>query len=346
MVIVIRVVENNWSYMQPNKINFVSEKMKNFKIAVVIPCYKCSDSILKVIEKIGSEINKIIVVDDCCPEGSGNYVKDNCKDPRVEVVFNKINLGVGGAMLHGYSRCLELSQDIIVKLDGDGQMDPSLIPRFISPIVRGKADYCKGNRFFFLEDLKDMPKIRLFGNSVLSFMNKLSSGYWNIFDPTNGYTAISSKALTLINFEKVSNRYFFESDLLFHLYLARAVVLDIPMKAIYGDERSNLKISKIISEFLFKHFVNFQKRIFFTYFLRNFSFGSIELVAGSILFIFGLIFGLFHWFQSSVQSLPATPGTVMLAALTFVLGIQFLVSFFHEDISLVPKTPLTSLLEE
>lgn len=316
------------------------------RVAVVIPCYKCIDSILTVIGSIGPEVEKIIIVDDCCPNHTGLYVIKNCKDKRVEVLFNEKNLGVGGAMIAGYRRSLQLSVDIIVKLDGDGQMDPKLIPRFINPIIQKKADYSKGNRFFFLEDLKDMPKVRLFGNSVLSFMNKLSSGYWNIFDPTNGYTAISSKALSMIDINKVSKRYFFESDLLFHLYLAHAVVTDIPMKAVYGEEKSNLKISKVISEFLWKHFCNFQKRVFYTYFLRNFSFGSIEILVGNFLLFFGIGFGLFHWLQSSSLEQPATAGTVMLAALTFVLGIQFLVSFFHEDINLVPKVPLTSLLED
>lgn len=312
------------------------------KIAVVIPAYKCKSSILSVLSKIGPEVNIVYVVDDGCPEGTGNYVKAKNCDPRVAVLFNEINQGVGGAVIHGYKKALENGADIIVKIDGDGQMDPALISSFVRPILNGHCDYTKGNRFFYLEDVKTMPKVRLFGNSVLSFMNKISSGYWNIFDPTNGFTAISSTALKNLNFEKISKRYFFESDLLFHLNLARAVVFDVPMKAKYAEEKSNLVIKKILGEFLLKHFINFNKRIFYTYFLRSFSIGSLELLVGSFLLLFGTCYGLLNWINSLETHIPATSGTVMLAALPIILGIQFLLSFLQEDIAMVPKIPLIS----
>lgn len=222
---------------------------KDMKVAVVIPCYKVKKHILDVINNIGNEVAIIYVVDDKCPELSGEYVQQNCIDPRVKVIFNNENKGVGGAVISGYLASLEDNVDIVVKLDGDGQMDPSLIGDFINPISKEFADYTKGNRFYDVESLKPMPKIRLFGNTVLSFMTKFSSGYYNIFDPTNGYTAISSFALKKINLDKLSKRYFFESDILFRLNLINAKVVDVPMDAIYEDEESNLHIKKIVFPF-------------------------------------------------------------------------------------------------
>ena len=166
-------------------------------------------------------------------------------------------------------------------------MDPGLIPAFIAPIVEGDADYTKGNRFFDLEGLSSMPKLRILGNAILSFMTKFSSGYWDLFDPTNGYTAIHSNVAQYLPFKKISYRYFFETDMLFRLNTLRAVVLDIPMDAKYGDEKSNLKVSKILFEFTYKHAHNFLKRIFYNYYLRDMSIVTIELPLGALLFVFG-----------------------------------------------------------
>ena len=198
--------------------------------------------------------------------------------------------------------------EVIVKVDGDGQMDPKLIPLFIAPILAGEADYTKGNRFFDLEEIRAMPKIRLFGNAALSFMTKISSGYWNLFDPTNGYTAIHRDVARHLPFNKISRRYFFETDILFRLNILRAVVVDIPMDAKYGDEVSNLKISKVVGEFFVKHVRNFSKRIFYNYYLRDMSLASIELPVGLILFLFGLFFGLTHWWYSVDLGVPSSYG--------------------------------------
>src|SRR5690606_32001950 len=150
-------------------------------------------------------------------------------DPRVRVIRHASNLGVGGAVITGYQAAIADGMDILVKLDGDGQMDASLIPDFIEPIINGEADYTKGNRFFDLEELRSMPRIRLIGNAVLSFMTKFSSGYWNLFDPTNGFTALHADVARYLPLSKISKRYFFESDMLFRLNTLRAVVHDIPM---------------------------------------------------------------------------------------------------------------------
>ena len=310
------------------------------KIAVVIPSYKVCNHILDVIQAIGLEVTQIFVVDDDCPDGSGDFVEKNCLDQRVVVLRNTVNKGVGGAVMTGYQAAIAAGMDVIVKIDGDGQMDPKLIPHFVAPILAGEADYTKGNRFFDLEKIREMPKIRLFGNALLSFMTKLSSGYWDLFDPTNGYTAIHRDVARHLPFAKISQRYFFETDMLFRLNTLRAVVVDIPMDAKYADEVSNLKISKVFGEFLFKHIRNFFKRIFYNYYLRDMSLASIQLPLGLIFFIFGLIYGLVHWI-SALEADAITPaGTVMFSALPIILGMQLMLAFIGHDISTVPHRPL------
>lgn len=261
------------------------------RVAVVIPCYKVTRHIQDVITGIGAEVEHIYVVDDACPESSGMFVEQNVSDPRVKVLFCSENQGVGGAVMAGYRAAIAGGAEVIVKVDGDGQMDPSLIPEFILPIIIGDADYTKGNRFFDLEEIRNMPRVRLFGNAVLSLMAKLSTGYWDLFDPTNGYTAIHADVARHLPFAKISKRYFFETDILFRLNTLRAVVVDVPMSAKYADEVSNLKISKIIGEFLFKHLRNFFKRIFYNYYLRDMSLASLELPLGLLLLMFGVGFG-------------------------------------------------------
>jgi len=310
------------------------------KIAVVIPSYKVKKHILALFPEIGNEVTKIYVVDDKCPENSGQFVMENCTDPRVEVLFNEVNIGVGGAVKTGYKKALEDDIDIVVKLDGDGQMDPKLIPNLIKKIVSEKADYVKGNRFYNIDTLMAMPRLRLFGNSMLSFINKFVNGYWNVMDPTNGFTAIHKAALKQLPLDKIENRYFFESDMLFRLGIIRAVVNDMPMDAKYADEESNLSIRKVLFEFPPKYFVRFFKRLFYNYFLRDFNAASIEMVLGFIFVVFGTIVGSIYWSASIKTQIPATSGTVMLAALPIILGVQLLLSALSFDIKNLPKEPL------
>jgi dolichol-phosphate mannosyltransferase len=309
----------------------------SINISVVIPCYKVSNFILDVINRIGIEVSQIYVVDDCCPEGTGKIVERDCRDPRVCVIYNTRNLGVGGAVLAGYQRAIADGATIIVKVDGDGQMAPELIPYLIKPIVVGKADYTKGNRFYDITYIRRMPAVRIYGNAVLSLMAKISTGYWDIFDPTNGYTAIHADVARQLPFDKISERYFFETDMLFRLNTLRAVVMDVPMDAIYGEETSNLRISRVVGEFFYKHLRNFGKRIFYNYFLRNVSIASLELVLGLFLTLFGIFYGLYHWIESYLEGSITPAGTVMLAALPVLIGFQLLLAFFSYDISYVPK---------
>lgn len=303
------------------------------KVSVVIPCYKVKSKILSVIEAIGDEVVRIYVVDDKCPESSGQFVKENSFDPRVQVLFHEKNLGVGGAVTTGYKAAIHEGMDIVVKIDGDGQMNPKLLHSFISPILAQQYDYTKGNRFYRLGDVQQMPIIRLFGNAVLSFFNKVSTGYWHLFDPTNGYTAISVACLKNLELDKVSQRYFFESDLLFRLGIIGANVKDIPMKAVYDDEESNLKIQKIILPFLKGHIENYLKRLFYDYVLRDFSIATVSLVAGVSLTTFGTIFGIYHWCKAIEEHSAASSGTVMLAALPVIIGTQLVLNYLNYDIN-------------
>lgn len=311
--------------------------IENKKVAVVIPCYRVSSQIEKVIDRIPSYVDAIYVVDDCCDQQSGKLVEKRYPQESVRVVYNEINQGVGGAVVSGYKRAIDDAMDIVVKIDGDNQMDPALISKFVTPIVRGEADYTKGNRFFNFSDSSGMPKIRLLGNIALSFLTKASSGYWKIFDPTNGYTAISTTLLKVIPLEKLSKRYFFESDMLFRLAIANAKVVDIPMKAVYEDEQSNLHVRSIFFPFLKGNLKNLSKRIIYKYFLQDFNMASLELCFGLIFIFFGFIFGGVNWFQNAMLGIETPVGTVMISALAIIVGFQLLLSFLSYDVSNFPN---------
>jgi glycosyltransferase involved in cell wall biosynthesis len=315
-------------------------------IAVVIPCYRVTGHILGVVERIGAEVSKIYVVDDKCPDHSGQFVLRECRDSRVVVVFNEVNLGVGGAVMAGYRRAIADGADVIVKIDGDGQMDPAMLARFVMPIIKGQADYSKGNRFYDLSRILQMPKVRLFGNAVLSFMAKLSTGYWGLFDPTNGYTAISARIAAHLPLEKISERYFFETDILFRLNTLRGVVVDIPMHAHYADEKSSLKISRVLAEFVFKHSRNTMKRIFYNYFLRDMNIASFELIVGLLMVGFGLVYGSYHWVESSARSVATPTGIIMLATLPIIVGFQLLLAFLAFDMANVPYRSVSADLPD
>jgi glycosyltransferase involved in cell wall biosynthesis len=316
----------------------------NEKIAVVLPCYRTKGLVLDVIGRIGPEVFLIVAVDDACPEGTGAHIAASCSDPRVEVVRNESNLGVGGAVIHGYRVALERGADIVVKIDSDGQMDPALLLQIVHPIRERLADYTKGNRFFNIEDVRGMPGVRVFGNAGLSFLTKLSTGYWNIFDPTNGYTAIHRVALDMLPLDKLDRRYFFESDMLFRLYIAGAVVVDVPMRARYAEEKSNLSVGKVLVPFFFKNVGNFWKRLVYRYFLRDMNIGSLEFLMGTLLLLFGTLFGATEWASAASRGITASAGTVMLAGLPILVGVQLILGFFAFDFMAVPKVPLQIIL--
>lgn len=306
----------------------------------MLPCHRVTGSILGVLASIGPECERIYVIDDACPDGSGALVERECRDPRVTVLRNPHNLGVGGTVMVGYQQALADGAHVIVKIDGDGQMDPALIGDFVRPIANGEADYCKGNRFYDLDNIHRMPRMRILGNALLSLLAKLSTGYWDLFDPTNGYTAIHRDVARRLPLNKISQRYFFETDLLFRLGTLRAVVRDVPMDPHYGDEVSGIRIHRILGEFALKHLRNFGKRLFYCYFLRDMSMASIELAVGLPLLGFGLVYGLAYWLHGLRTGLPTPTGTIMLATLATIVGLQFVLAFLGYDIASVPRRPL------
>jgi dolichol-phosphate mannosyltransferase len=310
------------------------------RIAVVVPCFRVSAHIGDVLARIGPEVGAVFVVDDACPERTGDRVERECRDPRVTVLRHEANRGVGGAMVTGYRAALAADADVVVKVDGDGQMDPAFIPTLIRSIVAGRADYAKGNRFYDLELLRAMPRLRLFGNALLSLVSKVASGYWDVMDPTNGFTAIHRVALAGLPLDKLDRGYFFESDMLFRLYTIRAVVRDVPMLAKYDGETSSLRIGRVAVSFPGKYLRAAAKRFFYSYFLRDFNAATIQLLLAIVIGAAGAVFGIMKWVESSHTGVPATSGAVMLAALPVLVAIQLLLTALQYDVLNVPREPL------
>jgi len=306
------------------------------QVDVVIPSYKVDRSIREVIAQIPDFVTHVIVVDDACPHSSGE-VAQALNDKRVHVVFHETNQGVGGATISGYRKALELGTDIVIKIDGDGQMDCAYMPALIRPILEGKADYAKGNRFIDFNALAAMPKIRLMGNSALSFLVKAASGYWNIMDPTNGYTAISREALVRLPLDKIDRRYFFESSMLIYLNIENIAVKDVSIPARYGDEKSSLSISHTLASFPKKLFKGMLKRIWLKYFIFDFNMASLYMLTGFPLLLFGVVFGSYRWIVGTIENELNPVGTVMLAVLPIILGTQFLLQAIQIDMSNIPK---------
>ncbi|WP_372934196.1 glycosyltransferase family 2 protein [Mariniphaga sediminis] len=311
--------------------------LKDHQIGIVIPAYKALNHIQSVIEGIPAWIDHIIVIDDKCPIGTGEFVLSNFKsDPRTQVVFHDVNQGVGGATVTGYKKALEVGCNIIVKMDSDDQMDSGYLKQLIEPIIAKSAGYAKGNRFVDFKALKSMPLGRLLGNSVLSFMVKASSGYWNMMDPTNGYTAISSLSLQKVNLEKLEKRYFFESDMLINLNIYNIVVTDVPIPARYGEEISSLNIWGTMFKFPPKLIKGIVKRFFYKYLIYDFNMASVYVILGLPLFIWGVVFGVTKWIQNAIVMVETSTGTVMLSVLPLILGTQFLLAAINIDIESTP----------
>ena len=309
---------------------------KNTRVAIIVPAYNAETSINEVINALPLWVDYIIVVNDKSKDNTSQIVQKNSSN-RVILLNNSENLGVGGAMKRGYKEALSQNADIIIKMDSDGQMDPAYLPQLLAPIVSGNANYTKGNRFLHTTELKQMPLIRRLGNLGLSFMTKVATGYWNIFDPTNGYTAIDRYTLSQLDFGKVSDRYFFETSLLMELYNQRAVIKDVPIPARYQGEKSSLSTFKSLFEFSSKLWKGIFQRIGRQYFTSDFSAVSLFIFFGLLLFSFGLIWGIWHWVISIQTQVAATTGTVMLAVVPFIVGFQFLIQALVLDIDNVPK---------
>jgi len=307
-------------------------------ITVVIPCYNVAKHIKDVICNIPDSVSYIIAVNDCSKDETESILLNLANEnKKIIYIRHEVNQGVGAAMISGYKRSMELNADITIKMDGDGQMDAAYIPALVKPLVDDKADFTKGNRFRELKALQAMPLTRRIGNLGLSFIIKAASGYWNVFDPTNGFTAIKNETLRSMNFNKIHKRYYFETSMLIELYYANAVVNDIPMKARYGDEVSGLSRTKTLFQFPPKLFIAFIRRIILKYFLFDFNIASIYIIFGLPLFLFGLYYGITNYVKYSTSHIGAPTGTVVIPTLLIILGFQLLLSAVTYDITNYPR---------
>lgn len=307
-------------------------------ISVVIPCYNVSKHIENVIQQLPSEVSWVIAVNDCSKDDTEKVLLQLTeKNKKIVFINHSTNQGVGGAMLTGFKKSIELNTDITIKIDGDDQMDSSLIPALIQPIIANKADYTKGNRFRDFKALKKMPVIRRIGNLGLSFLIKVASGYWNIFDPNNGFVAINNETLKRINIGKIHKRYFFESSMLIELYHADAVIQEIPMRARYGDEVSHLSLTRTLFGFPPKLLKAFIRRIILKYFLFDFNIASLYILFGVPFFILGVIYGIVNFIKYASSNLPAPTGTVVIPTLLIILGFQLMLSAVSYDTTNYPK---------
>lgn len=309
------------------------------RIGVVIPCYRVAHHIEDVLHRIPEFVHTVVCVNDASPD-DGSVRIALLKDPRVVLVEHTSNQGVGGAMVTGYQECLRRGMDIVVKIDGDGQMDPADAALLIGPIVRGDADYTKGNRWTHAVELAAMPYTRRLGSLALSFATKLSSGYWNIFDPCNGYTAISAAALKRLPVQRIARDYFFESSMLIELNVLRAVVEDVPLPSRYGTEQSSMRISRILRRFPVSLARSLIYRVWQRHFVRDFGPIGAYLTLGLPLLLWGVGFGGLQWLRSWTSGEPQSAGTVMLAALPFLLGFQLLLQASLLEMTDRPAKPL------
>lgn len=307
-------------------------------IAVVIPCYNVAPHIANVLRAVPPDVRTVVAVDDASVDDTAAALA-RCRDPRLTVVRQQRNGGVGSAMLAGYREALARGADVCVKVDGDGQMDLGRLPTLVAPVISGEADFAKGNRFRDADALEAMPRIRLLGNGVLAFLTKLASGYWSIFDPTNGYTAISAAALRRMDLSRIAPRYFFETSVLIELNIQDAVVRDVEMPARYGDERSQLSVGHAAATFPFLLMRGLWRRFFWRYMIRDFNAVTVCVLAGVPALLFGVTFGAYHWWRSVATGLTASAGTVLLSALPVILGFQCLLTALVLDIVQQPARP-------
>jgi dolichol-phosphate mannosyltransferase len=323
--------------MSADKLDF-----QDYAIAVVIPAYRVEKHIEDVLDDVPEYIRHIIVVNDASTDGTRQRVEAVMRrDARIFLVNHERNQGVGGAMISGFKKAMDLQTQIVVKMDGDGQMSPAYLPELLTPLIMGQADYTKGNRFRDLPALRKMPFIRRFGNVGLSFFSKAATGYWNCFDPTNGYLAIRTEVLAQLPLEQIHKTYFFETSMLAQLYLLGAYILEIPMPSRYAGERSNLSIVKVLMEFPPKLVQIFVRRLMIKYFVFDFSIISVYIMTSIPMILFGLIFGITKWIKYGQLGIPAPTGTVMLPVLSLMLGVQILLAAIGIDLQSVPAKPIS-----
>ncbi len=313
----------------------------SIRTAVVLPAHNEAPHIADVIAKVPAWVERIIVVDDASTDGTAEAV-EGIADPRVRLVRHESNTGVGGAMVTGYRAAIEQGFDLVAKMDADGQMRGDELERLVEPFRLGMADYVKGNRFYFRNATLGMPATRTFGNSALSFMTKLASGYWHVFDSQCGFTVASVPFLELLDLDQIARDYFFENDMLIRMNSLNARVVDVPISTIYGAEVSGISITRVLWSFPPRLLGGGLRRFWRKNLVTDFGPIAILTVAGTLLAVFGAAFGAYHWWLSVHTGTAATTGTVMVAVLPLVLGIQSLIQAFSMSVSASPGAAETA----
>jgi dolichol-phosphate mannosyltransferase len=311
-------------------------------IAAVLPAYNVSREMGAVLRSLPQLFTTIVVVNDASADQTGVIADRYAElDRRIVVVHHDRNQGVGGAMITGFRTAVNAGADVVVKIDADGQMPLWLVPELIAPLLSGAADYTKGNRFRDFQAVRAMPLARRVGNVALSFLAKAATGYWRVFDPTNGFVAIRSDVLSQLPLQKVDPSYYFEISMLSNLYLIGAVVREVPMPARYAGETSSLSIPRVLRQFPGRLLASLARRLVLKNFVYDFNLASLDLAAGIPLFVTGLAFGIWNWIRYSAQLHAAAPtGTVVLPALMIMVGVQLLLSAAQYDLEAVPRDPV------
>lgn len=310
-------------------------------IVAVIPAFNVGGTVTSVLAALPPSISHVVVIDDGSTDDTARIVESfRPTDARVELIRHAENRGVGAAMVTGFRRALELRAAIVVKLDADGQMPLSFLPRLLAPLLDGTADYVKGNRFRDFRAIRSMPPLRRFGNVILSFLAKAATGYWHCFDPTNGFVAIRGEVLAELPLHRIDAGYYFEISMLSHLYLVGAVVKDEAMPAKYGDEPSSLSVPRVLRDFPLRLLYSLSRRLVLKYFLYDFTLTSLFIAAGVPLFMAGVLYGGYNWYWYATHRLAAPIGTVVLSAVLIILGFQLLLSATALDLIGVPRQPL------
>ena len=310
-------------------------------IAAVVPAYNVGKELGAVLRAMPALFTTIVVVDDASFDQTGAIADRYASiDPRIVVVHHDKNRGVGGAMVTGFRTAVAAGADIVVKIDGDGQMPVYLVPELLEPLIAGEADYTKGNRFRDFQAVRAMPLLRRIGNVALSFLAKAATGYWRCFDPTNGFVAIRADVLSQLPLHKIDEGYFFEISMLSHLYLIDAVVKEVPMPARYAGETSSLSIARVLLQFPTRLLFSLLRRIVLKNFVYDFNLESLNLGAGLPLLLTGILFGAWKWFWYASHHAAAPVGTVVLAAMLIMIGAQLLIAAAHLDLEAVPRDPV------
>lgn len=300
------------------------------RIGVVVPAYNEERLIGRTLETMPDFVDRVFVVDDASTDRTSEVARA-VADPRVTVVRHDANTGVGGAIITGHRQVLAEDLDVSVVMAGDAQMDPDRLPALLDPIVHDGVQFAKANRFYASGSTAGMPRHRVLGNIVLSVMTKFASGYYHLFDPQNGYTALHRDALERLDLDAIAANYSFENSLLIHLNILRVRARDVPIPARYGDEVSTLRVSRVVPMLLRTLVAGFWMRVW-----RKYVFPSLEPFA--LLFFPGLLLtglGLAAALVITVlavNDVTATPATVMISIAPLLAGIQLLVSALNLDI--------------